>query len=282
MHISQLFIYPVKSCAGIQVDELTFDESGPVGDRRFVVVNSDGDFITQREISRMARIQPILTVDTLILHLNDSAESSLLKSDVSITLSQRGPLSRVRIWRDETLGHDCGDEVAVWLSEALGVECRLMRLPEHNLRCADDEYAPTKTGVSYADGFPLLVVSQASMDALSARAGTYVDVRRFRPNIVVGGVGRAYSELHWQRLLFEGTSENKEALTMVKPCERCIIPMRDPDTLERSDGVMQALKDQCRINGRMIFGQNAVYNGVILKQGVKVVKLEASVELNLE
>lgn len=282
MHISQLFIYPVKSCAGIQVSELTFDESGPVGDRRFVVVNSDGEFITQREISRMAKIQPTLTANTLVLHLNDSADSSLLQSDISITLSQRGPLSRVRIWRDEMLGNDCGDEVAAWLSEALGVECRLMSLPERNLRCADDAYAPTKTGVSYADGFPLLVVSQASLNALSERAGTYVDVRRFRPNVVIGGVGEAYSELNWQRLLFEDTSENKEVLTMVKPCERCIIPTRDPDTLERSDGVIQALKDQCRINGRMIFGQNAVYNGVILKQGAKVVKLETTEELNLE
>ena len=267
MFISKLFIYPIKSCAGVEVSTLEFDHSGPVGDRRFVIVNNDGDFLTQRELPKMAKIQPNLSSQYLRLSLLNDEKKASDAPVLSVDIRLRGKLSRVRVWRDEVLGHDCGDEAARWLSSVLGCECRLMQLPENNTRRADPDYAPDNVGVSYADGFPLLIVSQSSLDALSAQAGIEVDVRRFRPNIVIADAGEAYSELRWHTLGLDDHAVSSDVLRMVKPCERCIIPTRHPDTLERSADVMQALKDQCRINGRMIFGQNAVYDGTALTQG---------------
>lgn len=270
MIISQLYIYPVKSCAGVAISEMTFDHSGPVGDRRFVIVDENGGFLSQRELPQMANIQPSLSPTRLSLSFHSVEKKSLKNTDISIDIHQRGLLSRVQVWGDEVLGNDCGDDVASWLSEVLRVKCRLMQLPEDNLRRADRHFAPENTGVSYADGFPLLLVSQASLDALSTQAGEVVDVRRFRPNIVVEGDIEAYEEREWKRLVcsHELMGITSCELLMVKPCERCVIPTRHPDTLERSPEVIQALKDQCRIEGRIIFGQNAIYTGRALYQGV--------------
>lgn len=267
MYVSQLFIYPVKSCAGVEVSELIFDKFGPIGDRRFVIVDLTGDFLTQRKFPKMAKIQPRITDEGIELTylLNPQIPS------IMAAFNPQGNESRVRVWADEITGVDCGDDVAHWLSEVLNTPCRLMQLPANNKRCADLKYAPANTGVSYADGFPLLVVSQSSLNALSVQVGDELDVRRFRPNIVVEGAAEAYAERHWTRLTLDDSNMVSQAvLTMVKPCERCVIPTRDLDTLERTPEVIQALKDQCRIDGKTIFGQNAVFNGSVLRQGMLI------------
>ena len=256
MIISELFIYPVKSCAGVRVDHLFFDSDGPRGDRRFVITDPAGDFITQRETPKMAHIQPVLTEASLQLSF---------ESDVSpmVSLPVVGEESRVRVWGDEIAGVDCGDDIALWLSELLEKECRLKVLPKDNKRRADTKYAPDNVGVSYADGFPLLVINQASLDFLSAEAGVAVAAARFRPNIVVAEVIEPFSERSWTRLSGEAGE-----LLIVKPCERCVIPLRDPLTLERTKEVQQALVNHCRIDGKIIFGQNAVFGGERLSVGM--------------
>jgi uncharacterized protein YcbX len=250
MKISRLFIYPVKSCSGIEVESLSFDQNGPVGDRRFVIASPAGDFITQREVPAMAHIQPRFNIDELVLAYPQRGE-------MRVSMKSSAKPQRVRIWSDEVTGIDCGDDVATWLSEILARSARLFMLPEQNPRRADSKYAPEDTAVSYADGFPLLVVIQESLDALSEAAQIPVDVRRFRPNVVIEGADEAFAERAWRAL----NTENGEQLPLVKPCERCVIPTRDPDTLERSPEVMSALKAFCRLDGRIIFGQNALFTG---------------------
>lgn len=256
MIISRLFIYPVKSCAGIEVDSLNFDRNGPVGDRRFVIASPEGDFITQRELPAMARIQPRFERGELVLSYPERAE-------IRVSMKSSSEPQRVRIWSDEVTGVDCGDNVSVWLSDILGQTARLFMLPENNARRADSKYAPNDTAVGYADGFPLLIVTQESLDALSEIAQLPVDVRRFRPNVVVEGAASAFVEREWAALM----TRKGNRLPLVKPCERCVIPTRDPDTLERSPGVMNALKTLCRLDGKIIFGQNAVFNGQRLGVG---------------
>ncbi|HCG80222.1 MULTISPECIES: MOSC domain-containing protein [Thalassolituus] len=256
MKISRLFIYPVKSCSGIEVESLSFDQNGPVGDRRFVIASPSGDFITQREVPAMAYIQPRFEADKLVLGYPERGE-------MQVSTTSSAEPQRVRIWSDEVTGVNCGDDVAVWLSDILEQPARLFMLPDNNPRRADNKYAPDDTAVGYADGFPLLVVTQESLDALTEAAQVPVDVRRFRPNIVIEGADIAFAERDWTRL----TTNLGEVLPLVKPCERCVIPTRDPDTLERSPEVMSALKEWCRIEGRIIFGQNAIFTGKRLGVG---------------
>lgn len=260
MHISRLFIYPVKSCAGIEVDALQFDRSGPIGDRRFVVTTPSGDFLTQRELPEMGRIQPKLTSTLLTLSHPDA-------TDCTVRFDTTGPTHRVKVWRDEVLGADCGDEVATWLTSCLGLEARLAVLPSNNTRMVDPTYAEVGTQVGYADGFPLLVIAQESLDRLSEDSGLHVDVRRFRPNIVVSGVEGSFMERSWRRLVVGKSSRSRSSIHIVKPCERCVIPTRDPDTLARTDEVITSMKRLCRIEGRIIFGQNAIYFGEELAVG---------------
>lgn len=256
MKISRLFVYPVKSCAGIEVDALTFDENGPQGDRRFVIASPEGDFLTQRELPAMARIQPRFERDELVLSYPERAE-------IRVSMKSSSEPQRVRIWSDEVTGVDCGGNVSVWLTDILGQTVRLFMLPDNNPRRADSQYAPKDTAVGYADGFPLLIVTQESLDALSELAKLPVDVRRFRPNVVIEGAASAFDEREWAALM---TPEGNR-LPLVKPCERCVIPTRDPDTLERSPEVMSALKTLCRLDGKIIFGQNALFNGQRLSVG---------------
>jgi len=287
--ITSLFIYPVKSCAPVAVGSLVFDRDGPVGDRRFVITTPEGDFLTQREHPQMASIQPHGSgasnePDATELWLSHEGQSSPC---VSLPLS--GEPVRVRVWGDEVTGIDAGDEIAEWLTVIMGTPCRLRGLPMVNARRADTKYAPADTGVAYADGFPVLVINQSSLDALSEHADTHVDAARFRANVVVEGVSHdagegnsedvakgvveAFSELRWQRLIAH--NDQRDTLTMVKPCERCVIPTRDPITQVSTPAVTKALVALCRPDKKILFGQNAVFSGESLSVG-EVLEVDSS------
>lgn len=256
MIISRLFIYPIKSCAGVEVQALHFDRNGPVGDRRFLIITPDGRFVTQRELPAMARIQPALEPGRLRLQASGA-------DDFEVELPAVGERRRVQVWGSSPEGIDCGDAAADWLNAVLGITCRLVQLPEDNDRIADRDYVKEDVHVGYADGFPLLVINDASIRALSEASGLDVDVRRFRPNIVVQGESDAFAELGWAGV----TTSREEVIRFVKPCERCVIPTRNPDTLERTPEVTRALATLCRPADKIIFGQNAVFSGRQLNVG---------------
>lgn len=260
MNISRLFIYPIKSCAGIDVDALTFDLHGPCHDRRYVVVKPNGDFLTQRQLPSMAWIKPTIEDDGLRIAAPGMA-------GVYLSARQSGRRLQVRIWRDKLEGDDCGDDIANWLSEYLKTPSRLMRLPQDSRRRVDADYVPQEQWVGYADGFPLLVINQASVDFLSAQLGREFALERFRPNVVVSGAKSEFAERDWQWLHLQSGGE----LQLVKPCERCVIPTRDIITQARESDALNVLINHCRIDGRIIFGQNAILTGTKeLKVGQKL------------
>lgn len=276
MKITQLFIYPVKSCAPVPVDELLFDQHGPVGDRRFLIVSPDGEFLTQRQIKEMAFIQPSLTATELILKIEGYGNECVL-----IPSSATGAQSMsVRVWGDEMQGIDCGDRVADWLAGWLKQPCRLVYLPSDNSRKVKEKYwlddegvsYSEYAGVSYADGAPLLLVHQSSLDQLSEQIGRDINQTRFRTNILVESDQAAFSELKWQTL----ETESGDRAYLFKPCERCVIPTRNPVSQDREADVIQALKDHCQIGGKIIFGQNMIFTGSSLKVGDKLSLLSAS------
>ena len=257
MHISKLFIYPVKSCAGFEVDLLRFDQYGPIDDRRFLIVSPDGDFVTQRHIKHMAFIEPTFQAGKLCLSVANYGNFTLN------ALPPDSEAGKVRVWDDDMTGLDCGDEVAQWLEGWLKAPCRLVSLPSNNQRVVNKKYGSGDFGLSFSDGAPLLVVHQASLNCLSEFIGEDIDVRRFRPNVLIDSHEAAFSELTWSKLITDNSTE----LRLFKPCERCVIPTRNPVTQEREPKVIEALKKYCLIDRRIIFGQNAVFNGKVLTVG---------------
>ncbi|GEN61428.1 MOSC domain-containing protein [Acetobacter nitrogenifigens] len=215
MKVSSLHIYPVKSLRGLSPTHVDMDPWGPRGDRRWVVVDVDGVFITQRTNAAMARISVTPTPDGLTLQRDGDA--SLAASRPS------GGATRVRVWRSDVTGNDAGDEAAAWLEAALGRPSRLvyMDAPES---ARPGEHDGQEFHVSFADGFPGLLCTEASLDDLNARLDRAVPMTRFRPNVVVEGAS-AWAEDEWTRIRI-----GQVELALVKPCSRCIVTTIDQES----------------------------------------------------
>jgi uncharacterized protein len=277
--IDQLWIYPIKSCAGVALDQALLTPTGLEWDRAWMVVDAQGEFVTQRELPRMALIQPTFKLDQLVLRAPGM---------LALHLSLDGVESprRVRVWDDEVDAWDMGDLAAQWFSDFLGSEApadlkslRLVRFDSEVRRLCSAKWTGGREAVTqFADGFGVLVASTASLDELNARlakAGEApVDMRRFRPNIVLGGVGSADEDrIGTWRVQAEG---GVATLDNVKPCARCPIPNIDPATATSTPAVgdaLQAYRQDPRLNGAITFGMNAIVlegDGLILRVGHSV------------
>ena len=277
--IQQLWVYPVKSCAGIQLTEAELTDTGLLYDRAWMVVDSEGEFVTQRELPRMALIQPSFKLGQLVLRAPGMLALHLAPN------AAEGP-AKVRVWGDEVMVCDMGDLAAQWFSDFLGPDApadlkrlRLARFdPEVKRHCEARCTAGREAFTQFSDGFSLLVTSQASLDALNERlvaAGhAPVTMARFRPNIVLGGVGPHDED----RIgAWSITSDNGSArLENVKPCARCPIPNIDPLTAIPSPEVgdtLQTYRQDRRLGGAVTFGMNAVVaegDGQVLRVGQAV------------
>lgn len=278
--IEQLLIYPVKSCAGLALSEALLTEAGLDLDRAWMVVDAEGEFVSQREAPRLALVQPQIKGDDLVLRA-----PGMLALHIGIDRVEQ-PLS-VRIWDDQVPAWDLGAVAAQWVSDYLAQSpvpgagppvgpCRLVRFdPAHrrlsSLKWTGGLEAPNQ----FSDGFPLLVLSQASLDGLNQRlqaAGEApVAMARFRPNIVLSGL-QAHDEdrLAWLHL---STDHGPVRLKLVKPCPRCPIPNIDPATALSHPAVgdaLQAYRQDARVGGAVTFGMNAIVcegDGVLLRVG---------------
>tara|TARA_B110000211_G_scaffold220566_1_gene267310 strand:+ start:1296 stop:2126 length:831 start_codon:yes stop_codon:yes gene_type:complete len=263
--INQLFIYPVKSCAGISVSKIQLDERGPVFDRWWMLVDAKtGVFLSQREIPQMALISTRITDGCV--WVDQSLNSSLVASH---RLPISGRLVDVDVWSDHVDGYDCGDEISEWFSALLNHDCRLIYQGDCE-RLADETYADKNTLVSFADGFPLLVVAQSSIDEMNAACEGVISSINFRPNIVVVNTP-AFAEIDWKELCVEN-SESGEYIKMrvVKRCQRCVIPMLNPATAKRDANILPVLLKYCRENKEIYFGQNLTFRyaeGLTLRVG---------------
>ena len=257
LHIAELWCYPVKSCAGIRLPRATLLDSGLEWDRTWMVVDADGEFVSQRELPRMALIQPAFRMGQLALRA-----PGMLALHLALDAAE-SPL-RVRVWDDTVEAYDMGDVAAQWFSDFLGQRVRLARFdPEvrrlSSLKWTGGIEAPNH----FSDGYPLLVTSATAIDDLNrrlAQAGQpVVDMRRFRPNIVLGGV-EAHDEDRLSDIYLDagGTLVH---LQPVKPCARCPIPDVDPDTATPGHSVTDALRGyraDSRLDGALTFGMNAI------------------------
>lgn len=283
--IARLFVYPVKSCAGIEVSEALLTETGLDLDRAWMVVDEDGEFVTQREVPRLALVQPQFKRGgtELVLRAPGMLALHLLVDAVEQP-------ARVRIWNDEVPAYDMGDIAAQWFTDFLGLNeqgvpranaarYRLVRFDPEYRRLSDRKWTAGAEALNqFSDGFAILVLGQASLDELNTRlqAGGHapVDIRRFRPNVVLEGL-EAHDEDRVGPLQVE-TGEGPVVLTPVKPCSRCPIPNIDPATAQSQPVVSDALQTyrrDPRVNGAVTFGMNAVVSSgvdAVLRVGQSV------------
>jgi len=222
IEVAALFVYPVKGLAGVACDRFDLDAHGPVRDREWMLIDEQGVFVTQRDDSGLALIQPEIDERAGILRLSADAER------VEVELDAAGRSERnVRCWRDTVPARDEGDEAAAWLSRRLGRSLRLVRLcPEHP-RPVPAAFTSAPATTRFTDAFPLLIASEASLEALNAKLAAPIGMRRFRPNIVLRGT-RPHAEDGWKRIRVGGP--DGLVLRFGKLCSRCRVTTVDPDT----------------------------------------------------
>lgn len=252
MQVSQLFHYPVKSCRGNPLPIMLIDQFGPQWDRRWMIVDrTDGRFMTQRQVVEMGQIGVFVFQDTVRFQYQ-SEMIELSMSEAQGVRDQR----LVTVWRDQLVANRIDHPVNGWLSQIIGRDVQLVYMPDQILRQVDLEYAQAGDRVGFADGFPFLIISEASIDFLAEKVGYALDVQRFRPNIVVTGC-EAFAEDQWRQIQI-----GEIIFDLVKPCSRCVIPTIDLKTSKKQPEVMQAMLAYRKQGDKVMMGQNALHRGV--------------------
>jgi uncharacterized protein YcbX len=260
--LTGLFVYPIKGARGTALDCAAVDSFGPRFDRRWMIVAADGIAVTQRDDARLALIRPQLVGEALVL-------TAAGMPDLPLPIDAAGPDVPVRVWADAVRAVDCGDEAALWLSDFLRAAYRLVFMADDVVRPVNPAFGRPGDRVSFADGYPFLLISQAALDELNSRLAVPVPMDRFRPNLVVGGVA-AHAEDGWARAAIGAIR-----FDVVKPCPRCAVPTVDQDTARRSNEPLRTLATYRRIGGQVMFGQNLIHRGTgVLRRGDAVTILE--------
>ncbi len=256
--VSGLFVHPVKSCAGVALGEARLMATGLDLDRAWMVVDADGRFVTQRELPRMVLVRPQIKALEVLLRA-----PGMLALHLGLNEVERP--ARVQVWDDTLDAWDMGDVAAQWFSDFLGRPgLRLARFDPEVTRLASRQWTGgLEAPIEFADGFPLLVLGEASLAELNRRLGVAghaaVGMERFRPNLVLAGL-EAHDEDRLSELRI-ATDEGEVLLRLVKPCPRCPIPNVDPATGRTSPEVLEALRPyraDARLDGALTFGMNAV------------------------
>jgi uncharacterized protein YcbX len=250
MRVSELYVYPIKSARGIPLTRAQLEERGFQHDRRWMLVDAQGVFISQRELPRMALIDIGVAADGLMV----SAEGT---PGITIPLSSSGESIRCRIWKDTVDTVPVGAEADQWFSAFLESSCRLVYMPDAARRVVDRDYVPEERMVGFADAFPLLIIGQGSLDQLNRklneRGEMPVSMHRFRPNIVVAG-SRPHEEDEWEQIRIGAVD-----VDVVKPCARCVITTVDIATGEAGKEPLRTLARYRKRGSKVMFGQNAVH-----------------------
>jgi uncharacterized protein YcbX len=249
LRLTALHVYPIKSAAGLAPAEWPVDERGLEHDRRWMVVDTHGDMLSQRSHPRLALVRPAIGDGTLRVEAPGMPALELPLRPAG------GVITSVVVWDDTCAAHWTGERAARWFSDLLETDCSLVHMPDSTLRPVDPDYAPDGTRVSFADGFPFLLVSEESLADLNGRLRSPIPMNRFRPNLVIAG-GEPFGEDAMTDFRIAGLR-----FRVVKPCARCVVTTTDQATLERGQEPLRTLASFRRRNGQVYFGQNVVHHG---------------------
>ncbi len=262
--LSNLTYYPIKACRGFDVQASNVERMGLEHDRRMMVVKPDGKFLTQREVPKLALITPTLK--------NNSVTLSAPNFDsIQFGIQKTGVITPVNIWKSAGVqAVDQGDESAQWLSDWLGTSVRLVHIADGFQRKLSQEYAVhADDHPGFADGYPILIISESSLQDLNSKLDSPLPMNRFRPNIVVKDC-ESFAEDTWKRIKI-GSVE----MALVKPCARCEVTTTDQITLERKKEPLKTLGGYRKHKLGAIFGMNVIpLNEGKLEVGMSVEILE--------
>jgi uncharacterized protein YcbX len=268
LRLSALYRFPLKSCKAEVLQQAAFGELGMIGDRRWMLVDeSSGRFLTQRALPHMSQLSVLWNATGGVT----LAAPGFAALDVPLPVDNEQALRGVTVWRDTLRVPDAGDEAAAWVSDFIGKPTRMVHVPVERARQLPSGYGNADDKVGFADGFPLLLIGQASLDDLSARIGRPQEMLRFRPNLVIEGA-EAFAEDGWKRIRI-GDIEFR----LLKGCSRCILTTIDPATGERNPDrePLTTLKAYREREGDVWFGQNMINDGAgVLEVGMPVTVLE--------
>ncbi|MBS7457973.1 MOSC domain-containing protein [Coralloluteibacterium stylophorae] len=254
MHLAGIRIHPIKSCAGLDLDAVAIEPRGPEHDRRYMLVDAAGRFVTGRQHGALVGLRPELREGGLRVHAGGDAQLPPLEIGTPAAGARR---IAVTVWKDSVQAAHVGADADAWFTQALGVPVRLVCMDAAAHRPVAAGHADSGAEVSFADGFPLLLVSQAAVDALSARVGRAMSMRRFRPNLVIGACP-PHAEDGWRRLRIGALEFEAPG-----PCTRCVFTTVDPDSgLRAADGEpLATLKTYRRGERGITFGINLIARG---------------------
>jgi len=249
--LSGIHLYPLKSARGISLHQTVIVSRGMAYDRRWMLVDTDGQFLTQRQLPQMALIHTQLESGRLILQAQGHTDLVLP------VVMEEGTRCEVQVWEDRCIALNADEAANRWLSQVLNRAVRLVYMPDETLRQVDQTYAHTGDITSFADGFPLLLISEASLDDLNQRLEEALPMRRFRPNLVVTGC-EPYAEDRWKQIRI-----GEILFDVAKPCSRCIITTVNPETGVRSPSQepLRTLATYRRRENQVFFGQNLIHRG---------------------
>lgn len=249
LQVSQLIIYPVKSLAGISLETSKVESRGLQHDRRWMLVNAQHGHLTQRQHPVMALLQPGIQGDTLHIRHKHKPELNI-SFEMGAHLSER--LS-VTVWDDTCEAYEVSESVSKWFGDILGISCKLVYMPDDSIRPTDQEFSATAADkVSFADGYPILIFDEASMDQLHKKSGEDIPDNRFRGNIIFKG-GHAHIEDELKRF-----SINEIDFHGAKTCTRCIMTTIDQDTAKGGQEPLKTLATYRKIDNKIKFGQNVI------------------------
>jgi uncharacterized protein YcbX len=247
LRLNEIWIYPIKSLGGIRLKKARVLPKGLELDRRWMLVNENGKFMSQRFIPQLALFR--LTIENESLTIEH--EKSLATHRIAIGVQQPNP-ETTSIWDDVVQTHEVRPETSAWFSDQLKLKCKLVFFPEKNSRPVDKDYAVNNEHVSLADGYPFLIIGQASLDDLNSRLKAPITIHRFRPNFVFTG-GQPYEEDSWRQFTI-GSNQ----FIGVKNCKRCVLTTVNPDTGETGEEPLRTLSMYRKRDSKVYFGQNAV------------------------
>ncbi|MBV6394867.1 MAG: putative protein YcbX [Anaerolineales bacterium] len=247
IQLASLIYYPIKACRGFEVTAAQVTRMGLARDRRMMVVTPQGKFLTQREHPRFALVTPTLEDDSVIL-------SAPNFDSLRVPIRSSGAPVAVDIWNSKNVDAiDQGDEAAQWFSDWLRLSVRLVHIADGFIRNVNENYAVRADDhTGFADGYPILLVSEESLADLNSRLDIPLPMNRFRPNLVVRGCD-PFAEDTWKRIRIGGVT-----LALVKPCGRCLVTTIDKETLEKSKEPLKTLTTFRKRNGKVMFGQNGI------------------------
>jgi uncharacterized protein YcbX len=264
--LSEIYIYPIKSLGGISLQTSKIEERGLQYDRRWMLVDTNNKFITQRTFPQMALLGVKLKQYGLkIYHKNQPNEN------IIIPFYSKGKTTTVTVWNDECITTEVSEEINKWFSDKLKLKCKLVYMPDTTERNVDKKYVNEKKLTGFSDGYPFLIIGQSSLDLLNTKLKQKIPINRFRPNFVFTG-GKPHEEDTWEKIKI-----GNAIFEIVKPCSRCILTTVNQDTGIKGKEPLATLSTYRNFNNKVLFGQNLICNKMEnIKAGDAIEVLEKS------